>query len=390
MTDLSTDTRSRRFAELVPMVRPTVEADAEMELAVKEILRSGMLTNGRYVREFEEAAGAYLGVDHAVAVSSCTTGLMLVFRCLELSGDIVVPSFTFMASGHAVRWSGNRVRFADADPRTWTLDPAAVAPLVGQAAGVLAVHTFGVPCDTGSLQELCDSRGIPLIIDAAHGFGSRYPDGTMVGGKGVAEVFSLSPTKTLSTGEGGLITTNDTALATRLRMARDYGNPGDYDSRFVGLNGRMTEVSGFMGVHALKRFSRWLDIRRSLAGGYRSRLEGLPGLEFQTVPEGAASSYKDLGIRVDAARFGMNRDALAERLGRENVSTRKYFSPALHQQTAYRNVPAVADLSVTEELASSMITLPLYSHMPARIVDEICELIREIHATAQKAGGKAS
>ncbi|EME55876.1 DegT/DnrJ/EryC1/StrS family aminotransferase [Amycolatopsis decaplanina] len=390
MTDISTGTRPGRFPELVPMVRPTVEADAEMELAIKEILQSGMLTNGRHVREFEEAACAYLGVGHAVAVSNCTTGLMLVFRCLELTGDIVVPSFTFMASGHAIGWSGNRVRFADADPRTWTLDPHAVAPLVQDAAGVLAVHTFGVPCDTGSLQELCDSRGIPLVIDAAHGFGSRYPDGTMVGGKGVAEVFSLSPTKTLSTGEGGLITTNDAALAARLRTARDYGNPGDYDSRFFGLNGRMTEVSGFMGVHALNRFSHWLGIRRSLAERYRSRLDGLPGLSFQAIPEGAASSYKDLGILVDATRFGMTRDLLAERLGSENVSTRKYFSPALHQQTAYRDIPVVADLSVTEELAASMITLPLYSHMPARVVEEICDLIREIHATAQKAGGRAS
>ncbi|HET6287437.1 MAG TPA: DegT/DnrJ/EryC1/StrS family aminotransferase [Amycolatopsis sp.] len=390
MTEISTDTRPARFPELVPMVRPTVEADAEMEVAVKEILRSGMLTNGRYVREFEEAACAYLGVGHAVAVSNCTTGLMLVLRCLEVAGDVVVPSFTFMASGHAIGWAGNRVRFADSDSRTWTLDPDAVAPLVPDAAGVLAVHTFGVPCDTASLQELCDSRGVPLIIDAAHGFGSRYPDGTMVGGKGAAEVFSLSPTKTLSTGEGGLITTNDGALAAKLRTARDYGNPGDYDSLFFGLNGRMTEVSGFMGVHALKRFSRWLEIRRSLAERYRSRLGGLPGLEVQAVPEGAASSYKDLGIRVDPARFGMNRDVLADRLGRENVSTRKYFSPALHQQTAYRDVPAGAELSVTEELAASMITLPLYSHMSARVVDEICDLIREIHATAQKAGGKAS
>ncbi|MEU3623582.1 DegT/DnrJ/EryC1/StrS aminotransferase [Amycolatopsis coloradensis] len=378
MTDLS----PRRFPELVPMARPTVEADAEMELAVKEILQSGMLTNGRYVREFEEAAGAYLDVGHVVAVSSCTTGLMLVLRCLELTGDVIVPSFTFMASGHAIDWAGHGIRFADSNPRTWTLDPDAVAPLLPGAAAVLGVHTFGVPCDTGPLRELCDSHGIPLIFDAAHGFGSRYRDGTMVGGKGVAEVFSLSPTKTLSTGEGGLITTNDAALAAKLRMAREYGNPGDYDSRFAGLNGRMTEVSGFMGVHALKRFSHWIGVRRSLADRYRSGLDGLPGLEFQAIPAGAASSYKDLGIRVDAAHFGMSRDALAERLGRENVSTRKYFSPAMHQQTAYRDVPAVAELPVTEELASSMITLPLYSHMPARVVGEICDLIREIHATA--------
>ncbi|KOX20024.1 DegT/DnrJ/EryC1/StrS aminotransferase [Saccharothrix sp. NRRL B-16348] len=381
MTDTTVNTaRPPRFAELVPLTRPTVEADAELESAIKGILRSGMLTNGKHVREFEEAASAYLGVGHAVAVSNCTTGLMLVLRCLDLTGDVVVPSFTFMASGHAIDWAGNGVRFADSHPRTWTLDPDAVAPLIAEAAGVMAVHTFGAPCDADRLQELCDTKGIPLVIDAAHGFGSRYPDGAMVGGKGVAEVFSLSPTKTLSTGEGGLVTTNDAALAAKLRMAREYGNPGDYDSRSIGLNGRMTEVSGALGVHALKSFTRWIHIRQSLAERYRSSLGGLPGLEFQEVPTGATSSYKDLGIRVDGTRFGMTRDQLAERLARENVSTRKYFSPALHQQTAYRDVPAGADLSVTEELASSMITLPLYSHMPAHLVDEICDLIGELHA----------
>jgi len=372
--------RPPRFPELVPLVRPTVDADAGMGLAFQEILRSGLLTNGRRVREFEDAASAYLGVRHVVAVSNCTTGLMLVLRCLDLTGDVVVPSFTFMASGHAVDWAGNGVRFGDAHPLTWTLDPESVVPLLPEVAGVLATHTFGAPCDADRLWELCDSRGIPLVFDAAHGFGSRYPDGSMVGSKGVAEVFSLSPTKTLSTGEGGLIATNDTALAVKLRTAREYGNPGDYDSRFIGLNGRMTEVSGLMGVRALKNFDRWLHIRQSLVERYRTRLGDLPGLEFQQLPAGAASSYKDLGIRVDSEVFGMTRDELADRLRRENVSSRKYFSPALHQQTAYRGVPAGANLSVTEELSSSMITLPLYSHMPADLVDGICDLVCELHA----------
>jgi dTDP-4-amino-4,6-dideoxygalactose transaminase len=373
---------SPRFTDLVPLVRPTVEPDAEMELAFKEILESGMLTNGRHVRAFEEAAASYLGVGHAVAVSNCTTGLMLVLRCLDLTGDIVVPSFTFMASGHAIDWAGNGVLFADSHPHSWTLDPESVERLLPQAAGVMAMHTFGAPCDAERLEALCAARGIPLIFDAAHGFGSRYTDGVMVGGKGMAEVFSLSPTKTLSTGEGGLITTNDASLAKQLRTAREYGNPGDYDSRFIGLNGRMTEVSGLLGTQALKNFSRWIEIRRALVHRYRERLGGLPGLEFQTVPEGASSSYKDLGVRIDSDLFGLTRDQLAKLLAKENVSTRKYFSPALHQQTAYRNAPLSTDLPVTEQLAATMLTLPLYSHMPMELVDNICDLISELHADA--------
>jgi dTDP-4-amino-4,6-dideoxygalactose transaminase len=385
MADARRNTRrSPRFTEPVPLVRPTVEPDADMELAFKEILRSGMLTNGRHVRAFEEAAAAYLGVGHAVAVSNCTTGLMLVLRCLGVTGDVVVPSFTFMASGHAVDWNGNGVLFADSDPRTWTVDPDSVARLLPRAGGVLAMHTFGAPCDADRLAALCAERGVPLVFDAAHGFGSRYPDGTMVGTKGVAEVFSLSPTKTLSTGEGGLVTTDDAALAQRLRTAREYGNPGDYDSRFIGLNGRMTEVSGLLGTRALENFARWMETRRSLVARYRERLADLPGWEFQSVPDGALSSYKDLGVQVDGERFGLTRDRLAEALARENVATRRYFDPPLHRQTAYGDVPPRTDLAVTERLAARMITLPLYSHMPAELVDGVCDLIRELHADARR------
>ncbi|MFD7137216.1 DegT/DnrJ/EryC1/StrS family aminotransferase [Streptomyces sp. NPDC059894] len=373
---------SPRFAKTVPLVRPTVELDDELFQQFREVLESGMLTNHRHVKEFENAVAALLGVEHVVAVSNCTTGLMMVLRCLDLRGDIILPSFTFMATGHAADWNGNGIRLADSHPDTWTIDPASVAELADGSAGVMAMHTFGAPCDIDELEQLCTAAGIPLIIDAAHGFGSRYPDGSMVGTKGTAEVFSLSPTKTLSTAEGGLITTNDADLAARLSVAREYGNPGDYDSRFIGLNGRMNELSALLGLSAIKRFPHWIEVRRTLAERYRTALEKLPGLQFQSLAPGAASSYKDLGIRVTAQEFGMTRDELAERLRQENVTTRSYFDPALHQQTAYQHLHRQSSLTVTEQLASTMITLPLYSHMPAELVDEICALVTELHSAS--------
>ncbi len=362
------------FAEPVPLVRPTLPAQEDVIERAAGMFASGQITNAEQVRAFEAELAEFLGVEHVVVVSSCTAGLMLVLRCLGLSGDVVVPSFTFMASGHAALWNGLGVRFADSDPLTCTIDPASAADVASGAAAILATHTFGAPCDVAALERL----GIPVVFDAAHAFGSRYPDGSMVGSKGVAEVFSLSPTKPLTAGEGGVIATNDADLARDLRLGRDYGNPGDYNARFVGLNGRLPELSAALGRAALEAFPYWAQRRRDLVKRYLSALEDVPGIGFQEVPDGAASVYKDFAVRIDH-EFGLTRDAVAKALAAEGVATRPYFDPPLHRQDAYRSFAVPTPLVGTERLSRSMLTVPLYSHMDPEIVDRVCELLRQIH-----------
>nr|WP_277349805.1 DegT/DnrJ/EryC1/StrS family aminotransferase [Planosporangium thailandense] len=361
---------------------------------VRDVLDSAMLTNGRHVREFEAEVAGFLGVGHAVAVSNCTVGLMLLLRCLGLRGSVVLPSFTFMATAHAVAWNRLGIRFVDVDAATWTVDPdSAAAGAVGAAgdavAAVLAVHTFGAPCAVPPLSAVAVRHRVPLLFDAAHGFGAKYPDGTAVGTGGTAEVFSLSPTKQLSAGEGGLVTTNDGDLARELRVAREYGNPGDYDSAFVGLNARLPELSALLGRASLAEFPQWLERRRATALRYRANLADVPGVTFQQVPEGALSSAKDLTIRIDESHFGMSRDRLAACLSAERVATRCYFYPPVHRQRAYRQVTPSVSLPETETLAASVLTLPLYSHLSADVVDRICEAIRTIQQAADLIGESA-
>ncbi|MEU3721283.1 DegT/DnrJ/EryC1/StrS family aminotransferase [Streptomyces sp. NPDC031705] len=378
-TDAATPAPSRTDARPpIPLVRPTVEPDSALLARMDDVLRSGMLTNGVWVRRFEEAVAEYLGVRHVVAVSNCTAGLMLVLRSIGRAKDVVVPGFTFMATGHVGAWNAQHLHFADSDPHTWTLDPAACAKAASAADAVVGMHTFGAPCDVDALQRAAGAR-VPVVLDAAHGFGSRYPDGTMVGGKGLAEVFSLSPTKPLSAGEGGLVTTGDDNLAQELRTGRDYGNPGDYDARFVGLNARMPELSALVGLSALERFPHWLERRMTLVQRYRRHLADLPGLTFQDIPEGAGSSYKDLGVQVEPEAFGTDRAGVARVLSAEGISSRFYFDPPLHRQTAYRSETAPPTLPVTDRLAARMITLPLYSHMPEQDVDRVCDAVRRAH-----------
>ncbi|MDX3228652.1 DegT/DnrJ/EryC1/StrS family aminotransferase [Streptomyces sp. ME19-01-6] len=371
-------------ADELPLSRPSIALDPELTSALDAVLASGIITKGGRLAELERQVAAFIGVEHAVAVSSCTTGLMLVLRCLGRTGSVILPSFTFMASGHAALWNGLDPVLADIDPDTFTLAPESAARMLDEdGAAVMGVHTFGAPCDADALTKVANERGVPLVIDAAPAFGARYPDGTMVGTKGIAEVFSFSPTKPFTTGEGGLIATDDADLARRLRIGREYGNPGNFDSLFVGLNGRMPELSAALGLHNLPHLPRWLERREELAERYRAGLSDLPGIGFQRIPAGARSTYKDFCLTVHAADFGLDRDVLAEALGAERVSTRKYFVPPLHRQTVYRGTAGDAGaVPHSEALAGRIITVPLWSAMTDHQVEEVCAVIRRIHEHA--------
>ena len=291
------------FPEGLPLARPRVASPGAVARDVEAILAGGVLTNGRFVRRLEERAATYLGVRHCVAVASCTTGLMLVLRAADLNGEVVMPSFTFAASAHAVEWNALQPVFTDIDPRSLTLDPESVERAIGlRTTAVLATHVYGTPCDVEALTRIAGDHGIRLFFDAAHAFGSRRA-GRMVGGFGDAEVFSLSPTKPLIAAEGGIIATDDDLLAERCRIGRDYGNPGDYDCRFVGLNARMSELHAATALVSFDDLEKRLAARRSLSAGYHEAFTGLGGVTFPEVRGEDRSTFKDLAILIDPVSY---------------------------------------------------------------------------------------
>jgi dTDP-4-amino-4,6-dideoxygalactose transaminase len=360
------------FPDGLPLARPAIADPAAVAAAAGVILASGVLTNGPYVRRLEQRTAEYLGVRHCVAVASCTAGLMLSLRASGLSGDVVLPSFTFSASAHAVAWNGLRPVFADIRPDDLLLDPGAVARSAGvRTSAILATHTYGTPCDVEALGRLARDNGIRLFFDAAHAFGSRRGQ-AMVGGFGDAEVFSLSPTKVLIAGEGGIIATNDDSLAERCRVGRDYGNPGDYDTRFVGLNARMSELHAATALASFEDLEERIALRNQLAERYRKVLAGLPGIDFPSVAEGDRSTYKDFTILIDGEQFGMDAPAVAAALAAEGVQTRRYYAPPVHPQPAYRWVgPANGALPETDRAAARVLTLPLWTGMADEQVDGV-------------------
>jgi dTDP-4-amino-4,6-dideoxygalactose transaminase len=348
----------------LPLARPGVAGPARVAADVEAILRSGVLTDGPYVRRFERAAEAYLGVRHCVAVASCTTGLMLALRASELSGDVIVPSFTFAATAHAVEWNGLRPSFADIDPGPLTLSPRSVEQAIGvHTSAILATHIFGTPCDVEGLRDVAERNGLRLFFDAAHAFGSTH-GGRKVGGFGDAEVFSLSPTKVVVAAEGGLIATNDDLLAERCRIGRNYGNPGDYDCRFVGLNARMSELHAATALASLSDLDERLEERNRLAAAYTEALAGIPGIGVPEVPAGDRSTYKDYSILVDPGERGLDADALAAALRLDGIETRRYYAPPVHAMHAYASLRSTAgSLPVTDTAARRALTLPLWVGM---------------------------
>jgi dTDP-4-amino-4,6-dideoxygalactose transaminase len=367
------------------MVQPVLPELAELSNGVRDILSSGMVTKGRYLRQFEEALQEHLQVKHAVAVSSCTTGLMLTYKALGLKGEVIVPSFTFMATVSALVWCGLRPVFADVDGTTTNLDTrSVVTAITPNTTAMVGVHNFGNPADIAELNDLARQFHLKIVYDAAHGFGSLY-QGTPLGPLGEANVFSLSPTKLLITGEGGIVATDDDELAEAVRMGREYGNDGSYDSAFAGMNARMPEFNALMGIHSLKRLEAAARSRNETAALYQELLGQIPGVEFQSVRSGNRSSYKDLSIVIYPNQFGLSRDDLQLALTEENIDTRKYYAPPVHQQSAYQQFyDNQTPLLITDWLASNSLSLPIWSFMPDDVVRHICFAVSRIHQNANQ------
>jgi dTDP-4-amino-4,6-dideoxygalactose transaminase len=368
------------FEERFPFMRPTLP---DLRAVIEEYGRTyenGLLTNSALVARLESAVAERLAVKHCVAVSSCTSGLMTVLRALGLSGEVIVPSFTFFATGHAILWNGLTPVFANSELDSWNVSPADIErKITKKTSAILAVHMYGNPCDVSALESLARRHHLKLIFDAAHAFGSAYR-GKAVGSFGDVEVFSLSPTKLLVAGEGGLVTTNDAKLAAAVRAMRNYGDVGAYNPEWLGLNARMTEFNAALALRGLELVDAKVRRRNSIAQTYTELLSGLPGVRFQKTNSQDTVTYKDYSIHITPEICGMTRDDLADALLNNNIETKKYFCPPLHQQSLYTKFhdPGRNDLSQTELLADGILSLPIYESLPDETVVTVAETLKRI------------
>jgi dTDP-4-amino-4,6-dideoxygalactose transaminase len=379
LEDLAILGRAPRFAETLHVGRPNVP-DREAVLArVGDVLDRRWLTNdGPCVRELEARLCAYLGVRHCVLTCNGTIALEIAIRAAGLTGEVIVPSLTFVATAHALAWQGLTPVFCDVDPRTHNLDPRLVDALVTpRTTALIGVHLWGRPCDTEALDAVARRHGLVVLYDAAHAFACSHR-GRMIGGYGRAEVLSFHATKVWNTLEGGAIATDDDALAARARLMRNFGFEGYDRVGSLGTNGKMNEVSAAVGLAGLETLDDVLAANRRNYERYRRRLADLPGVTLVPYDDAERCNRHYVVLEVDAAAAGIARDRLVEVLWAENVMARRYFHPGCHAMEPYRSrvPPAWRRLPETERLASRLVTLPTGTAVDEAAVDGVCEVVR--------------
>jgi dTDP-4-amino-4,6-dideoxygalactose transaminase len=370
-------------ADAVQLVvgRPNIGDRGRFLERVEDILDRRWLSNGgKYVEEFERRIADFLGVDHCIAMCNATVGLEITIRALGLQREVIVPSFTFVATAHALKWQGITPVFCDIDPATHNIDPSQVEKLITpRTTGILAVHLWGRACDIEAFQTIVHTHDLQLIYDASHAFGCTH-HGKLIGGFGHAEVFSFHATKFLNTLEGGVVTTNDSSLADKIRQMKNFGFTGYDQVDHLGINGKMDEISAAMGLTNLEAIDEFIAANRRNYEAYREELRNLPALELLSYNDRERHNYQYIVVAVDERRAGTSRDDIVSKLHHHDIIARRYFYPGCHRLEPYRSEQPDAGLLLpeTERLAARLISLPTGATVERADIDRVCGVLRTI------------
>jgi len=371
----------------VPITKPSL-TDEEAR-APFESIRSGWVTQGPKVAEFERAVAAYTGAKHGIATTSCTTGLHLALASTGIGpGDeVICPSFTFIASANAILYTGATVVFCEVDPRTFNIDPEdAERRITKKTKAIMPVDQIGLACDIDAINDIGKRHGIDVVEDAAPAIGESYK-GRKVGSNAHSTVFSFHPRKVITTGEGGMITTDDDALADRARKLRAHGmSVSDLDRhkadrviieeyRELGFNYRMTDIQASIGLVQLRRLDELLRLRRERADRYNRELPEITGIEIPYVPDYAEHTYQSYCLRL-SKDCRLDREDLMTNLLRRGIATRRGVM-ASHLERTYTGRNGTVSLPVTEEATRTTMLIPLYATMTAEEQSHVIDSLRE-------------
>jgi dTDP-4-amino-4,6-dideoxygalactose transaminase len=367
------------FSQALHVGRPNIGDQKRLMERVTGMLERRWLSNGGpMVQEFEETLKTFLGVKHCIPICNGTVALELASRALGLTGEVILPSYTFVATAHALQWQGITPVFCDIDPVTHNIDPATVERMITpRTTGIVGVHLWGRPAPVEALQSIADARGLQLMFDAAHAFGCTH-QGRMIGNFGRCEVFSFHATKFFNTFEGGAIATNDDKLAEKLRLMKNFGFHGPDNIIYLGVNGKMTEVCAAMGLTGLESLDEFIEINRRNYECYRESLDGIPGIQLIEYSRTETCNRQYIIIELDATKYGRSRDEVLKMLQAENVLARRYFWPGCHRMEPYRSYYPHAGLLLpeTERVAARVLVLPTGTGVTSSDIQIIGNLLR--------------
>lgn len=372
--------------------RPNIGDRQRFLERVNEMFDRRWLSNdGPFLKEFEQRISELIGVKHTIAVCNATAGIELASRALGLKGEVIMPSYTFVATAHALQWQEITPVFADMDPATHNIDPARIEALITpRTTGIVGVHVWGRACDTSAIEGIAAKHNLKVMYDASHGFGCSA-GGQMLGSFGECEVFSFHATKFINCFEGGVVTTNNDDLAEKMRLMRNFGFV-DYDKAvYLGINGKMNEVCAAMGLTNLEAISDIIDVNRRNYLTYCEELRTVRGVSVISYDPAERNNYQYVIIEVDPDICARNRDEIVAALHAENVIARKYFWPGCHLMEPYRSLQPNAGLLLpeTERVAARVIVLPTGQTVDKQTVRRVCEIICNA-ATQQRIASKES
>jgi len=367
------------FENALHVGRPNIGNREKFAERVDDILDARWLTNGgHYVNEFERRIAEMVGVEHCVATCNATIALEIAIRALGMTGEVIVPAFTFVATAHALEWQHIRPVFCDIDPITHNIDPTKIVQLItARTSGILAVHLWGRPCPIAELQAIAHRHGLVLLFDAAHALGCES-SGHPIGRFGNAEILSFHATKIVNAGEGGAVVTNDGDLAGRVRLMKNFGFTGFDQVSCIGTNGKMSEISAAMGLTNLESFDQFVQINRKNFDTYKANLKGLAGLSLLAYEEASRPNYQYVVLEIDSDEFGLPRDHLLAVLHAENILARRYFYPGVHRMEPYRSRFAEAGLFLphTDTVSGRVLVLPTGPAITPTDIEKVCAVIR--------------
>ena len=352
---------------------------------VNDILdRRWLSNNGPVVQEFEKRVAETLGVKHALAMCNATAAIEIACRALGLKGEVILPSYTFVATAHALQWQEITPVFCDMNSATHNIDPAKIEKLITpKTTGIIGVHVWGRGCDTDEIESIAAKRNLKVMYDSSHGFGCSK-GGRMLGTFGECEVFSFHATKFINCLEGGVVATNNDELAYQMRMMTNFGFTGYDKVEYLGINGKMNEISAAMGLTNLEAMEEIIAINSRNYEAYKAGLAGVPGISVIDYDPAERNNYQYVVIEVDPEVCPRNRDEIVEALHAENIIARKYFWPGCHKMEPYRSLQPNASLILpeTERIAARVVVLPTGQTVEEETVGRVCEIIRNAASTS--------
>ncbi|KPL77254.1 dTDP-4-dehydro-6-deoxyglucose aminotransferase [Ornatilinea apprima] len=379
------------FSKSLHVGRPNIGNREKLMQRINYILDSRWLTNdGTFVQEFEQRIAEIVGVKHCIAMCNATIALEIAIRASGMTGEVIVPSMTFVATAHALQWQEITPVFCDIDPVTCNIDPKKIEQMITpRTTGIIGVHLWSRPCDVDALAELAQKHNLKLIYDAAHAFGCSY-NGKMIGNFGDAEVFSFHATKFLNSAEGGAVVTNDDELAQKIRWMKNFGFEDVDLVVYIGTNGKMNEFSAAMGLTSLESLDEIIETNRQNYFHYRKELSGIPGVTLAQFNEGEKCNYQYIIVQIDKDVTGISRDEIKDILWSENILARRYFYPGCHRMEPYRSYFPHAGLLLpeTERLADRVLALPTGTAVGAAEISEVANIIRLAIANSKQIGEK--